>query len=262
MQSQRLIQFSLNVCILFFLASCSKKEDDCPPDTAAPGTGELVVSFTATSSGSAYVPGKIYNDALNRKVFAEQFYHYVSNIRLLNEDTGISVASAQLIRYGDSATSDPDEMFQAFSVNLPAGAYSGISLGIGLDPLLNASNPSSFDPTHPLSAYQGTYWSTWEKYKFIVIDGRADFAASGTPDSIYSFHTGFDTCYRERAFLKAISIEKGKSAKLAFTIEMNDIFFGTDTVDVAQEATWHGEMVNISRAIRLSDNFIGAVKLE
>ena len=168
----------------------------------------------------------------------------------------------ELITYEDKGELDPNDEMQKVVLLAPIGDYTGISMGIGLDSIQNNLEPTSFPSEHPLSADQNTWWSAWDKYRFVMIEGRIDGDSSGTLDDIFGYHTGHDICYREKEFTKNFSITTNSKTQLNFTIEMNDLFFGDDTLDVYTEPTFHGEMEIIDRAIRLSDNFSKGLKIE
>ena len=66
-----------------------------------------------------------------------------------------------------------------------------------LDSLMNASDPVSFESSHPLSIANNTYWSWVSKYKFFMLEGRVDSQSDGVPNAVFSYHSGFNSLYRE-----------------------------------------------------------------
>ena len=254
------MRFSTILILAFFTiigsnVSCSKEEEECPAPIIK---DTIVVHFKATTNGSPLVYNAIFQDPINRDMRISQLKFYISNVYLLNGDKRTLLTEYELIAIEDKGN-DPKTTVKLLA---PVGNYTGISMGIGLDSIQNAYEPASFPSEHPLSADQNTWWSAWDKYRFIMIEGRIDGDSSGVLDDIFGYHTGHDVCYRTKEFTKNFSLVKGEKRQLDFTIEVNEIFFGADTLDVYTEPTFHGEMAIIDRGIKISDNFKAALTLE
>jgi hypothetical protein len=240
--------------------SC-KKEDDCPTSTTVQ-KDSLIISFQVFSGNLPLAYLSPFNDALNRSMRVDLLKHYVSNVYLLNGTKEILIKDVAFLTYLNNGEPDPGDELQKIRLRVPVGTYTGIRFAIGLDSAMNKSNPSSFPDEHPLSAKQLTYWGAWQNYKFLMIEGFTDFDGDKVFSDPFGFHTGLDYCYRERTFDKNITVKKGQVAKLNFNFEINDLFFGTDTLDLATESSWHGDTLYLSRGIRLSENFINALWLD
>jgi len=240
--------------------SCSKDED--PVVVPTPQTDSLTIYFTAFTNGDTLVYKKEFKDPLNRTMRIEKLIHYVSNIYLINENSSTLIKDVELIVYENNGTPDPGNSRQMIKVSVPIGNYTAIKFGLGLDPVMNSSDPNSFEPEHPLSSDQNMYWSTWLQYRFSIIDGRIDLDNDGILNDVFSIHPGFNETYFEKTFDKAISIEAGKENALSFTLEVNELFFGNDTVDLAKTPTWHGDTASINVPISLSNNWINSLILE
>ena len=69
-------------------------------------------------------------------------------------------------------------------------------------PTLNATDPTTYAVTHPLSSAFAMYWTWASKYRFIKAEGR--FNPSGTltdaaTNSGIVWHTGTDALYQEKS---------------------------------------------------------------
>lgn len=244
------------------MASCCDKDEPIPDPPKT--TAMAKFSFGATGGGGTLEMGKTFSDPMNRTIRVERFKFYVSNVYLMQDGNEILAKDVELVIYQDDDFPDPTlEKRNVYAV-LPPGKYDGIKLGIGLDPTKNALNPGDFPSEHPLSTSQLTYWGAWSKYKFIMIEGFADLSGGSNLSHIFNYHTGYDTCYRELtySFNQPFEIVSGNISELKFNIEINDIFFGKDTLDIATEPTWHGDQSTISRGIKISDNFAENLTIE
>lgn len=255
---KRLIYVPVILTAVLF-SSCTK-EEDCPEEPVQKDS--LILHFEAFGGGDTLEYQKFFTDPLGRPMKIEQLLHYVSNIYLLNGSKETFVKDVDLIIYEDKGEIDPGNEKQKIRLLVPRGNYTGIRFVIGLDSATNAGDPSSYEESHPLSVYQNTYWSAWDKYRFIMIEGFMDADNDGINDDVFGIHTGFDVCYRIKTFDHTIEIKENQTTQLYFNIEVNEMFFGPDTLDPAIEPFWHGEPELVDRAIRLSDNFIYALELK
>lgn len=72
----------------------------------------------------------------------------------------------------------------------PPGRYDRLSFRIGLNPKLNASDPTTFGPEHPLNpVLNGLHWTWQSGYVFLAIEGRWK---DGKDSGGFSYHLGND----------------------------------------------------------------------
>ena len=183
---------SLIIVSLFFFNSCQKEEpiNNCSDSTSDKTT--LVLYFNTLVKNEQFVLNdSLYDDYLDRKYRVELLKFYLSNILLEREDGLLdSISDVFLV---DHASDDP---FLIETI-IDTGKYVSIHFGVGLDSLMNASDPSNFQSSHPLSIAQNTYWNWASKYKFFMLEGRVDTIDALSPDFIFSYHSGFDDLYRQ-----------------------------------------------------------------
>ena len=85
----------------------------------------------------------------------------------------------------------------SIDIDVETGNYINLHFAVGLDSLMNASDPTDFESSHPLSIANNTYWSWASKYKFFMLEGRVDSQSDGIADATFSYHSGFNSFYRE-----------------------------------------------------------------
>ena len=175
------------ICFVFLFNACKKE-----PLKHKCKTGSLHVSFNTLVNGEQFVLNDtLYEDYLGRKYRVELLKFYLSNWALEKQDGSmVSFGTVNLVDYSSENTLKIDAV-------IDTGLYVNLHFGVGLDSLTNASDPADFESSNPLSIAQNTYWSWASRYKFFMLNGRVDTLGGQNPDVIFSYHSGFDTLYRE-----------------------------------------------------------------
>ena len=252
------------MAIMAFLLSCSKKDESCdciPPPSIS--YNDVILKFEGMTGGQPMELLKTFKDPLGRDLHVELFKFYVSDIYVNSGANQTKVGKVDLITLEDPNVIGPGNDLKYTVLKVPYGNYDGITFHIGLDPAQNESDPNSFAPDHPLSSAQNTHWGTWSNYKFLMMEGKGDWDMNGTLTDIYGYHTGFDQCYREVTLTSQVSSDaSGSTDTIRVTFDFNDIFFGSDTLDMKIFPTWHGDTSTIWISETLSDNFSKALKLK
>lgn len=165
-----------------------------------------------------------YNDYMNRKYRVELLKFYLSNCALeKNDGTMVPITDVVLV---DAASESPLSM----EVTIETGTYVNLHFSIGLDSVMNASDPANFLSSHPLSIANNTYWSWASKYKFFMLEGRVDSQSDGNPDATFSYHSGFNSLYRELSLpLNDFCVTEEGSA-LVLQMNLAFIFNGTSGI--------------------------------
>lgn len=153
----------------------------------------------------------LYDDYMERKYRVELLKFYLSNCFMEKQDgTLIPIVDVALVDYASATPLSID-------IDVETGNYINLHFAVGLDSLMNASDPVDFDSSHPLSIVNNTYWSWASKYKFFMLEGRVDSQSDGIPDATFSYHSGFNSLYRE------------------ITISLNDFNISSDGASVLLE---------------------------
>ena len=177
----------LVICSILLFNACEKEElkHECK-------RGPFHLSFNTLVDGEQFVLNDtLYEDYLGRKYRVELLKFYLSNWALEKQDGSmVSFGAVNLVDYSSKNTLNIDAI-------IDTGVYVNLHFGVGLDSLMNASDPADFESSNPLSVAQNTYWSWASKYKFFMFEGRVDTLGGQDPKVIFSYHSGFDTLYRE-----------------------------------------------------------------
>lgn len=231
----RTSSFLLIVAFVFVALSCSI--DDDPPRISNSDTN-FKVFFDATWGEETFALDKNFVLSDGTPIRLTRLRHFISDpmSEAFIQDTSV------LINYGLTGNK--------FIQMKKSPAYETISLGIGVDSISNATNPSQYTMNHPL-ANQDEYWAVWESYMFLKVEGRADMDRNGTYERSFTYHTGMDEFYSTLSFPYT-----GRDIRLSCNVEK--IF---DGLDLAVDTLTHTnpslpEQVALSK--KVTDNFINA----
>lgn len=189
------------------------------------------------------------------RFYLSTFKAYLSNISLVDAiGNETMLEDVVLIDFERDQTVD-------FSISLPAGEFTKVKFGLGLDAAQNASDPISFSNDHPLASYQGMYWSMI-KYRFAVLEGLA-LPKSGSSNIPVTYHTGTDPLYN--VVVLDTDINSSSSAldyRLNITIDLNTIFDGpAGKIDFATESSTHSVGPALKTAEIFMDNMAASINL-
>lgn len=220
----------------------------CDDDDTGSTEATLSFSITPTVDNARMDLNQDYINESNQKFMVELFKTYLSDIHLVKDD-GTEELLADVAWYNIGAS----ELLLFSGVDV--GSYSTIKMGLGLNPTLNASDPTTFDVDHPLSGSQGNYWSWASKYIFVKLEGRFNEDAAATNyTGAFVYHVGLDQFYREIEIPINLDLAGDDNKSLAFTIAMEDVFAD---VNFAEEFTTH-TMDDMPLAEKMMNNFESA----
>lgn len=187
---------------LFAFSACDGTDDILSPTT------DVTITFKAVYDGQPLVKYKIYNyDSYS--VDFTRFNAFMANIYLLDGNKEVRLSDIEWVDFTpDLAPTDTAVEVPITFKNVPIGTYTGIRLGYGVPPALNAKQPKDFAFTHPLSR-ENEYWLGWDSYIFNKIEGRVDLNNNAVFDGGLIYHCGSDAVYREYAFDMPIKVEPG-----------------------------------------------------
>ena len=187
-----------------------------------PQAADFDLKFTAKYDGVQLEKYKDY-DYGGYPLQIYRFTLYLSDITLLNgtEETPVSD-----IDYLDFTPSDASSDLTAQPVlnlkNVPWGTYTGIRMGYGVKPSLNAKQPSDFAAGTPL-ARDEEYWLGWKSYIFCKIEGAGDKDNNGQQDHFLIYHCGGDGVYKTFAFNQPIQVDD-TNKELNIDFDLKDVF--------------------------------------
>lgn len=235
--------------IIFVFISCNKSENK---------KASVDFSFQAREGETNYQFANYFTNGDGIKIRIEVLQFYIADIRFVNKKgEEVNVSDIALIKLDQSGSGTT--LFK-----IPAGEYTSIRFGIGVPSEMNEAGPSAYtDSEHPLNSTQNTYWGMNAMYRFVMIDGKYDLTGDGTDEGSFSYHTGFNDCYREIEWVHDFSFDKKGSHIEQINLDLTKLFYATGSmIDVTTESNFHGDYSQIDLALRLSDNFAAALTIQ
>jgi hypothetical protein len=246
---------SILLLALFALAVLPACKDHNHED---PTGVDFTVTYKSSYDGEQLTKYKDY--AFGATAFPVQFTHfttYLSDIELVKSDGSTHrLAEIEFINFTpDNAPNDFSATPAITYKNVPEGEYTGLRIGYGVKPSLNAKSPADFDNSHPL-AKEIEYWSGWDSYIFNKIEGKADSDKNGTYDVALLYHCGSDAVYKVYNYDLPIHVHAGEKG-IAVMFDLKKVFTMADGTpyDIATNFYTSNNPSDITVAQVLMDNF-------
>jgi hypothetical protein len=227
-----------------FLTGCKDKEDP---------TGTIELKIQTTFNGNDFAFGQTYVGRDQRSYRINFMRFYLSNINLVKGDnTTVPLFKAILVN-----EEDPSSV--TYTLEVPAGDYTGFTYGLGLDPATNAIDPATYEAASPLATGYSMYWSWATKYIFFKYEGEASTDPGGSLNNYYFYHIGGDDFYVPMQKNGAITVSKDETSTIALNLDYDLIInAANDYIDVTQDVGTHtGD--NMTLATRVYDNWEAAM---
>jgi len=193
-------------------------------------------------------------------LFVEACRMYLSDITLLNGSKETRLSEIEYLDFtpGNATFATPTITFK----NVPEGEYTGIRIGYGVKPTLNAKAPSDFPAGHPLSV-EVDYWSGWDSYIFTTLDGKADPENDGTKNLSLAYHCGSDAVYKTFDFDLPIHVHEGQAgARVTFDMKKFLTLADGSLYDIVANPATSNSAGNVIVAQALTANFGRATTVE
>jgi hypothetical protein len=242
------MRYLIPLFLILLLLSCKKSEKN---------KAAVDLNFQTNIGASAYSFSEYFTNGDGIKIRIEVLQFYIADVRFVDkkghETTVADIALVKCVNGNGSMT-----------MQIPAGNYTSIKFGIGVPDEMNQAGPAAYtEADHPLSSTQNTYWGMNSMYRFVMIDGKYDLTGDGIDEGGFSYHTGFNECYRELELVHDFSFDKKGSHTEKVSIDLSKLFYSSGSiVDVTTESNYHGDYSQIDLAIRLSNNFAAALSIQ
>jgi len=203
-----------------------------------------------------------YEDYKNRNIAVETFRFYISDVTILATDgSEFLLSEVELVDFSEEDTLWVNQFEYKFP---PNKTFTQIRFGLGLNPILNNSDPATFEFNNPLSIYPGMYWVWASKYIFSKIEGKIDNDQDGDADQAFFYHTGFDKYYQSVSPITInLNSTLGSTEQLNIAIDVMDIFNQpTDSINYQIDGQTHTDdnealaerfLVNLSKSFKKSN---------
>lgn len=225
----------LSLLALLGFSQCKPNPDD--------ETGQLNLRFKAKDEASPLVLFRKYpTGTAGDSVEYQLLNFFVADIQLLrNGQDPISIKDVGYFDFSNDLNETQANQGHSLSIdNIPVGEYTGIKIGFGLSPSLNATEPGDYTTASPLGD-GGNYWTAWNSYIFSRLEGRFFRNGQSAPVS-FLYHTGVDGAYQTRTytFAQPLSITAGGTQALSFSLNVRNLLFGSQNpIDVAANPVSH-----------------------
>jgi hypothetical protein len=244
---------------LVFAALAFSSCNDEKPDPG-PGKSTATITFDARWEGAPFQMQQVYLDDFGNRIRCDKFMNYFSFVKLVAED-GSEVLVKDFILVDFFSTNQ-------CTVDVPAGKYTALKFGIGVDRDYNKDqDPAQYPSSSPLSVAgsQGMFWVWNTGYIFAKFEGKADTTGTEGVELLapIAIHAGDDFSYRNYVSQPFdVSID-GTDHVFAVHVNVDRIFSpeqGND-VNIAQDAITHGG-TNPDLTNNFMDNYLAALTLE
>jgi hypothetical protein len=248
----------IGAIVIIALSACEK--DQPIPEPTQPYKGTVELRFVPTMNGEAFQQNVNFVGPNNFRMNIETLKFYLSDIQLINSSYTTMLSEIELV---DLVQND-----KTISFETDPGTYQQLKFFLGVKKALNGTDNPDFDEaqfpiSHPLSIYNGMYWSWASGYIFSKIDGKIDTsqAQNQTPTFTWFYHSGLDTCYTEKNFNNLnIEVNAGKTTTIEIGIEVNDIFRQpNDTINMVDDNFTH-TTDNIDLARKVAQNLAASMR--
>lgn len=232
------IPAALSLLLLLSLTGCDKDFSKNPtgpknPDTTTKSSGPAMGTFT-------FVPlvgnlpleyNREYANSGGREFKFTKAQVYIAGLKL-------DGSTPQTFGQTNVTALNNDE--ETLNKVLNPGDYTGLSFQVGLDSILNHSDPSQYDSDNPLSNLNPDFefWSQTRGYRFIVLEGYADTTAdaNGPTNVPFEYHIGADTLMRKFSSSTAFTVEKGDELEFRIEADFGKFF---NNIDLRKELVTH-----------------------
>ena len=229
--------------------ACMDDDDSLGPNE----TTELRIDFRGEFNGEPLaIQRETYAYADSQDVNLQLFQYYVSDLALIPAGGGPDVPLSEilLVRYNSAL----DDELDTRTFTVPGGAYSGLRLGLGVSPDLNAIDPNNFSANDPLN--ENEFWNANARYVFAKIEANTDLDADGTLESNLTLHMGADTLYRTLTLNQPFTLDGNGDPTLTVVADVFSTLAGYDIADPTQQRV-HGGNQSATFGVwdRLADGF-------
>mgnify|MGYP001555665587 CR=1 FL=1 len=185
-----------------------------------------------------------------------RFSFYVSDLRLSDEGEATQIRDVDYIdltaSHADLASAEQgyDYMLEFEDVS----SFDELRMNFGLTDAQNATKPEDYPSSSALSL-SGEYWSNWESYVYMKIEGRMDLDNDGVSDGI-ALHLGSEIARREFSFGNLNS-----DGEIEIIIDARKIFDNNGVIYDIDAAPRIHSLDQLDKTEILMNNFTSSVEI-
>lgn len=233
-----------------------------------PKEAPFTLTFKAVFNGQPLVTATEYEYTPGKKIIFTRYNHFVSNVELIRENgQAVRLTDVQYFRL-DSPNDAQAQAGKTLTINgIPVGTYKGLRLGWGVSPEQNSINPNTLPDTHPLAVNgRNEFWTGWQSYIFMKIEGLADQNGDNKVDGFDSpglvLHCGSDAVFRTVEFTQLITVGADGGA-LEITSDLAKFLMKDGLpLDLKTHFATSDDPSNVVEATILMDNASSAISIK
>lgn len=250
------LRLLLPAIVLMVLVSSCEKDPEL-------GTSTFTLAVNPVIGNEYLQLNQEYLDQDDYRIKPSTLRFYASHITLTSASGDVEIGDIAFFDMEDVEAGKP----MTFSVEAPAGDYTGISFWVGLDSMQNASDPADFENGNPLSLSVGTFWTWNTGYRFVMLEGYFDTIPNTTgpvsSSRFFNYHTGTNQLYAQAELgnaSTAFSIGEGEDYTYSLDLDLNKVFYGAQDINRLNGASTHTTN-DFDLADKFTQNFVRAFSL-
>ncbi len=209
----------LPILLIFILISCGEDNSITPTETVS-----LNVSMNHTFDGEQLETNKIYTNDAGNELSVSKLKYLLSNFNMTNNEGDIIELDSSYA-FVDFGTGRVD--FQLSNVEV--GNYSSLTFNLGVDSLINSSDPNIFPQESPLNPIvNDMYWNWADGFIFMTLEGLI-YEDSELKDAI-TYHVGLN---KSNIIIEINDeFEIDESGKINLELDVSKIFKSETNINV------------------------------
>lgn len=233
--------------LLMTIAFGACSSDDSSDSIAEGETGDLGLFFDNGVNGDALILGNSYTNSNGEKLTIDRFNYIVSNIILIKADGSEYIYPKQESYF---VISQEASLFNVDLENVPAGDYTQIKFGIGVDQQQYLQGETAQQSFWDLAAEHNLTWTWSTGYRFINFEGT--FSTIASPETSYNFqvHQGSNSAtdnYREVTLNlpNRALVRKDMTPSIHLKTDVNVLLDGTTKIKLSNNINEAGTSASV-----------------
>lgn len=248
-------------CALFLIGFTS-----CEPDAVVDEnrTANVEVNFKTEYAGTPLImfADETYPESsMTMRVKKTEFF--ITDLVLLQDGSSdeTELSEVELLKFSDFSSEEAAARGTARAYeNIPVGTYSGVRMGIGVNPDLNRATTGEYGQGDPLGQ---NFWDGWSSYVFAKFEGDIDVNSNGNfddeDDLSFALHTGSNEAFRTVTLNMPIVVSADENNIISIAFDLQKLFISPngEVYDIIESPSSH-TTGDLDAIIELSDNFANA----
>jgi len=214
--------------------------DDC--------TSDFEMNYKLKYDGEPLVMFQEYTYPDGKSLEFTRFSFFISDVNIKSDNNSEMVKEVDYIDLTVShSTLEKAENGYGYSINMEDKPIQEVTFDIGLSPEQNATKPQDYTSDNVLSK-SGEYWSGWESYVMVKIEGFIDLDGDGEREKGIALHLGSDEVTKT-----VTTAVENNNVQIEF--DLKDMFECNGLYDIAAVPAIH-TLANTSAGIQIANNLV------